>query len=49
MKIAVVCANEEAGKLIVKEVVERGIDVTVIAKGKKKALHLVISRKTYSI
>ena len=27
MKIAVVCANGKAGKLIVKEAVERGLDV----------------------
>ena len=29
MKIAVVCANGKAGKLIVKEAAERGLDVTV--------------------
>ncbi|UTY39080.1 hypothetical protein NMU03_16120 [Allocoprobacillus halotolerans] len=37
MKIAVVCANGKAGKLIVKEAVERGIDVTAIAKGKNES------------
>ena len=28
MKIAVICANGKAGKLIVKEAVSRGLDVT---------------------
>ena len=28
MKMAVVCANGKAGKLIVKEAVDRGLDVT---------------------
>lgn len=37
MKIAVVCANGKAGKLIVKEAVERGLDVTAIAKGKNES------------
>ncbi|WP_018143315.1 SDR family oxidoreductase [Alloscardovia criceti] len=32
MKIAVVAANGKAGKLIVKEAVERGLDVTAIAR-----------------
>lgn len=32
MKIAVVCANGRVGKLVVKEAVERGLDVTAIAK-----------------
>lgn len=33
MKIAVVCANGKAGKLIVKEAVDRGHDVTAIVRG----------------
>lgn len=33
MKIAVVCANGKAGKLIVKEAVERGLDVTAVVRG----------------
>lgn len=37
MKIAVVCANGRAGLLIVKEAVERGLDVTAIAKGENKS------------
>lgn len=32
MKIAVVCANGKAGKLIVKEAVERGLDVTAVVR-----------------
>ena len=35
MKIAVVCANGKAGKLIVKEAVDRGLDVTAIVRGEK--------------
>ena len=38
MKIAVVCANGKAGKLIVKEAVERGFDVTAIARGKNESI-----------
>ena len=33
MKIAVVCANGKAGKLIVKDAVDRGLDVTAIVRG----------------
>ena len=33
MKIAVVCANGKAGKLIVKEAVDRCLDVTAIVRG----------------
>lgn len=33
MKIAVVCANGKEGKLIVKEAIERGLDVTAIVRG----------------
>ena len=33
MKIAVVCSNGKAGKLIVKEAVDRGLDVTAIVRG----------------
>lgn len=38
MKIAVVCANGKAGKLIVKEIVERGLDVTAIARGENQSV-----------
>ena len=37
MKIAVVCANGKAGKLIVKEAVARGLDVTAIARGSNQS------------
>ncbi len=33
MKIAVVCANGKAGKLIVKEAVSRGLEVTAVVRG----------------
>lgn len=36
MKIAVVCANGKAGKLIVKEAVSRGIDVTAVVRGENQ-------------
>ena len=32
MKIAVVCANGKAGLLIVREAVERGLDVTAVVR-----------------
>ncbi len=38
MKIAVVAANGKAGRLIVKEVVERGMDVTAIARSENKTV-----------
>lgn len=36
MKIAVVCANGKAGKLIVGEAVTRGLDVTAVVRGENK-------------
>lgn len=36
MKIAVVCANGRVGKLVVKEAIDRGLDVTAIAKGENQ-------------
>ena len=33
MKIAVICANGKAGKLIVKEALNRGLDVTAVVRG----------------
>ena len=33
MKIAVICANGKAGQLIVKEAIERGLDVTAVVRG----------------
>lgn len=43
MKIAVVCANGKAGKLIVSEAVERGLDVTAVVRGENKtrAQHVI--------
>lgn len=38
MKVAVVCANGKAGKLIVQEAVERGLDVTAIMRGENKTV-----------
>lgn len=42
-KIAVVCANGKAGKLIVKEAVERGMDVTAVVRkeNQTKAQHVL--------
>ena len=37
MKMAVVCANGKAGKMIVKEAVERGLDVTAIVRGENRS------------
>lgn len=37
MKIAVVCANGKAGKLIVKEALDRGMDVTAIVRGENQS------------
>lgn len=37
MKIAVVCANGKEGRLIVKEAVERGLDVTAVVRGENKS------------
>lgn len=36
MKIAVVCANGKAGKLIVDEALNRGMDVTAVVRGENK-------------
>lgn len=37
MKIAVVCANGKEGRLIVREAVERGLDVTAVVRGENKS------------
>lgn len=36
MKIAVVCANGRVGKLVTKEAIDRGLDVTAIARGENQ-------------
>ena len=38
MKIAVVCANGKAGSLIVKEAVQRGLDVTAVVRGENRSV-----------
>jgi len=38
MKIAVVCANGKAGKLITKEAVDRGLDVTAVIRGSNETV-----------
>ena len=37
MKIAVICANGKAGKLIVKEAVSRGLDVTAVVRSENQS------------
>lgn len=38
MKLAVVCANGKAGKLIVEEAVKRGMDVTAVVRGENQTV-----------
>lgn len=38
MRIAVICANGRVGKLIVKEAVDRGLDITAFAKGENESV-----------
>ena len=38
MKIAVVCANGKAGKLITEEAVNRGLDVTAVVRGENRTV-----------
>ena len=48
MKIAVICANGKAGQLIVKEAVNRGLDVTAVVRGENKsAAKSVISKDLF--
>lgn len=50
MKVAVVCANGKAGKLIVKEAVERGLDVTAVVRGENKtAAEKVITKDLFDL
>ena len=37
-KVAVVCANGRVGQLVVKEAIERGLDVTAFVKGENKSV-----------
>ena len=49
MKIAVICANGKAGKLIVKEAVSRGLDVTaVVREENQSAAQKVIQKDSVS-
>lgn len=45
MKIAVICANGKEGKLIVREAVERGAEVTAIVRGENKSAAAEVIRK----
>lgn len=50
MKAAVVCANGKAGKLITKEAVERGLDVTAIVRGENQtAAQHVLKKDLYEL
>ena len=37
MKVAVICANGKAGRMITKEAVDRGLDVTVVIRSKNES------------
>lgn len=45
MKIAVICANGKAGKLIVKEAVGRGLDVTAVVRGENQSVAKNVVKK----
>ena len=45
MKIAVVCANGKAGKLIVKEAVGRGLDVTAVVREENQTIAQKVLQK----
>lgn len=45
MKIAVICANGKEGKLIVKEAVDRGLDVTAVVRGENQSVATQVIRK----
>lgn len=50
MKIAVVCANGKAGQLIVKEAMDRGMDVTAVVRGENKsAAQNVIAKDLFDL
>ena len=50
MKIAVICANGKAGQLIVKEAVERGLNVTAVVRGENKsAAKKVIAKDLFDL
>lgn len=45
MKVAVICANGKAGKLIVKEAVDRGVDVTAIVRSENNSAAQKVLKK----
>lgn len=50
MKLAVVCANGKAGRLIVKEAVDRGMDVTAVVRGENQtAADKVIKKDLFDL
>ena len=50
MKIAVVCANGKAGKRIVREAAERGLDVTAVVRGENRtSAEKVILKDLYDL
>lgn len=50
MKIAVICANGKAGRLIAQEAVERGLDVTAVVRGENNsAAHQAIVKDLFDL
>lgn len=45
MKIAVICANGKEGKLIVKEAIDRGLDVTAVVRGENQSAAAKVIQK----
>lgn len=45
MKVAVVCANGRVGTLVVKEALDRGLDVTAVVRGDNKTVAKNVIRK----
>lgn len=45
MKIAVICANGKAGRLITKEAIERGLDVTAVVRSKNESVATKVIQK----
>lgn len=45
MKIAVICANGKEGKLIVKEALDRGLDVTAVVRGENQSAAAKVIKK----
>lgn len=43
MKLAIICANGKAGRLITKEALERGHDVTAFVRGENRSAFSAIS------